>query len=63
VQVQQTLENKQVTVEDKPWKGFCCKRCYFAKSDKKKCKCRCLGKNHAASNLNFNQNKKKGESD
>jgi hypothetical protein len=46
VQVQQTLENKQVTVEDKPWKGFCCKRCYFAKSDKKKCKCRCHGLNH-----------------
>lgn len=58
MQVQQTLEKKQVPIEDKPWTGFCCKRCYFAKSDKKKCKCRCLGKNHGGHQ--FSQ--EKGES-
>jgi hypothetical protein len=31
----------------KLWKGIaCCKRCYYAKTDKKKCRCRCHGINH-----------------
>jgi hypothetical protein len=27
-----------------PYKGVCCKRCWFAKRDK--CRCKCGGKNH-----------------
>lgn len=32
--------------EKKPWAGVCCSRCYVAKSDKTKCKCRCHGTWH-----------------
>lgn len=31
---------------EKPWKEFCCSRCYKAQSEKKKCKCRCHGQYH-----------------
>jgi hypothetical protein len=30
----------------KPWKGLCCKRCWEARTDKTRCKCRCHGANH-----------------
>lgn len=33
----------QVTLEGK---GQCCKRCFTAKTDKKKCRCRCKGQHH-----------------
>jgi hypothetical protein len=46
MQVQITLENKQAQIQEKPWKGICCRRCWFAKTDPKKCKCRCRGTNH-----------------
>jgi hypothetical protein len=29
-----------------PWKGVCSSRCYFAESDKKRCKCKCRGEHH-----------------
>jgi len=29
---------------DKPWKDVCAKRCYYAKHDP--CRCRCKGQNH-----------------
>jgi hypothetical protein len=29
-----------------PWRGVCSSRCYFAESDKKRCKCRCKGDHH-----------------
>lgn len=48
-QVQVTLDDKvpvQNQIEEKPWKHMCCKRCWYAKSDKKKCRCRCHGVNH-----------------
>jgi len=32
--------------EKKPWAGVCCSRCYVAKSDKTKCKCKCHGARH-----------------
>lgn len=32
--------------EQPPWKDVCCSRCYVAKSDKKKCKCRCKSGHH-----------------
>jgi len=32
--------------EDNPYKDICCARCYAAKSDVKKCKCRCQGAHH-----------------
>jgi hypothetical protein len=46
--IQVTLDKKPVQSEkeEKPWKGVCCKRCWYAKSDKKKCRCRCHGANH-----------------
>ena len=28
----------------KPWKGICCKACWYAK--RKRCKCKCHGSNH-----------------
>jgi len=31
---------------DKPWKGRCCFGCFVAKTDRKKCKCRCRGEHH-----------------
>jgi len=40
----QTLETKS---EESPWKGVCSSRCYTAKTDKKRCKCRCKGEHHA----------------
>ena len=30
----------------KPWKGLCCSACYNAKTDKKRCVCRCHGAYH-----------------
>jgi len=30
--------------KERPWKGICSKRCYFAKRDK--CRCKCKGQNH-----------------
>lgn len=30
--------------EAKPWKGICCKACWFAKHER--CRCKCGGKNH-----------------
>lgn len=35
-----------MTQNEKPWKGICCKQCWFAKHPK--CRCRCKGKNHQA---------------
>ncbi len=36
----------KVKKEPKPYTGICCARCYTAKSEKKKCKCRCHGVHH-----------------
>jgi hypothetical protein len=33
-----------MTSELKPWKGVCCKACWFAKGNR--CRCRCKGANH-----------------
>jgi hypothetical protein len=50
MQAQTTLEKKQIPSQNgtsqKPWKGICCKQCWFAKTEPKKCKCRCHGENH-----------------
>ena len=35
----------------KPWKGVCCSRCYMAKTDKTKCKCRCKGEHHGKGHI------------
>jgi len=51
VQIQKTLENKQLPTKEKPWTGLCCARCYRAKSDKKRCRCRCHGAHHAEQRL------------
>jgi ParB/RepB/Spo0J family partition protein len=34
------------TSQEKPWAGVCCSRCFVAKSDKTKCKCKCHGAHH-----------------
>jgi hypothetical protein len=46
-----TLKPKSCSLKDseesqEPWKGVCSSRCYFAQSDKKRCKCRCKGEHH-----------------
>jgi hypothetical protein len=46
-----TLKSKSRVLRDsegfqEPWKGVCSSRCYFAESDKKRCKCRCRGQHH-----------------
>lgn len=46
MQVQATLDKKQVAIQEKPWSGICCKRCWYAKTEPPKCKCRCHGVNH-----------------
>ena len=33
-----------VNTEQEPWKGICCKRCYYAKGTR--CTCKCKGKHH-----------------
>ena len=33
--------------EAPPWKGMCSSRCFMAKTDRKKCKCRCRGEYHS----------------
>ena len=48
MQVETELQNE--VVQSKPWKGICCKRCWFAKTEPKKCKCRCHGENHQKGN-------------
>lgn len=37
-------EKKQEKREATPWKGVCCRRCWFAVKDR--CKCRCKKANH-----------------
>ena len=34
------------------WKGVCSFRCYVAKTDKKKCKCKCHGVHHGKGRAN-----------
>jgi len=34
----------KASLEPKPWKGICTKRCWFARGDR--CKCKCKGQNH-----------------
>ena len=41
-----------------PWKDICCHRCFIAKSDKKKCKCRCKGNHHGEAYKTKNNDKK-----
>ena len=50
----QTLEEEEES-EEKPWKGKCSFGCYHAKSEKKKCKCRCSGKMHGKTNDEHNE--------
>jgi hypothetical protein len=40
------MENKPKIkeVESTPWKGICSKRCWYAKKDR--CRCKCKGQNH-----------------
>jgi len=37
--------------KSEPWKGICCKTCWYAKG--KRCKCRCGGKYHGMGNPNY----------
>jgi len=37
--------------EPKPWKGICSSGCYSAKTDRKKCKCKCRGQHHGKGNM------------
>ena len=37
--------------EPEPWKGICSSGCYSAKTDKKKCKCKCHGQHHGRGNI------------
>ncbi|MCJ7559619.1 hypothetical protein MUO79_03245 [Candidatus Bathyarchaeota archaeon] len=34
------------------WKGICSSGCYMAKTDKKKCKCKCHGEHHGKGRTN-----------
>jgi ribosomal protein L19E len=34
------------------WRGVCSSGCYRAKTDKKKCKCRCGGEHHGKGHAN-----------
>jgi hypothetical protein len=45
-EVQNTLGDNAFAVKVKPWSGVCCRRCWFAKTDKSRCRCRCNGVNH-----------------
>lgn len=48
----------------KPWKGICCKACWFAKGNR--CRCRCKGANHQhglTKQLLYHQGMPKGETD
>jgi len=47
----------------KPWKGVCCSRCYMAKTDKTKCKCRCKGAYHGKGFMKKLTEEKKDEKD
>ena len=52
-----TLKSKSRSIKDseviqEPWKGVCSSRCYFAESDKKRCKCRCKGEHHGKGQAN-----------
>jgi hypothetical protein len=59
MQVQKTLDNKQLPTKEKPWTGLCCARCYRAKSDKKRCRCRCHGAHHGEQRLRVLERRKK----
>jgi len=61
MQVQATLENKQLPIQERLWKGFCCARCYRAKSDKKRCRCRCHGTHHGEQRLRVLEKAEKEE--
>lgn len=57
MQVQITLENERLPIQDArtPWRGICCSRCYRAKSDKKRCRCRCHGQHHGEQQLRVSE--------
>jgi hypothetical protein len=40
------LQETEMPTQDKPWKGVCCRACWFAKE--KRCRCSCKGKNHGS---------------
>jgi hypothetical protein len=41
-----TLSEKETESKSKAWKGICSPRCWKAKSDPKRCKCKCKGLHH-----------------
>lgn len=49
------VKPRQVEPE-KPWSGICCKRCWYAKHDK--CKCKCHGSNHRRGYASKSDNQK-----
>jgi hypothetical protein len=46
MQMQASLDGKPSTPTPIFPQGRCCTRCYAAKSDAKKCRCRCKGNHH-----------------
>jgi hypothetical protein len=46
MQAQASLDGKPSTLTPSFPQGQCCTRCYTAKSNVKKCRCRCRGQHH-----------------
>jgi hypothetical protein len=43
-------QSKPEEIKSEPWKGICSSGCYAAKTDRKKCKCKCRGQHHGKGN-------------
>jgi hypothetical protein len=57
-----TLKSKSHSTKDseavqEPWRGVCSSRCYFARTDKKRCKCRCKGEHHGKGRPDWEEEK------
>jgi len=53
------LNNDADASEAEIWRGVCSAGCYRAKTDRKKCKCRCRGKHHGKGQLSKREEKGK----